>query len=597
VNYPILFTNDKILWGVCMKKYISAVVLIAFLIMSAINSFAQKTPQTGAGEAKACNLTGVSYTLKNSYAEVLIKLDKISDYRMLRLSAPDRIVIDIYNTIAPYNQQIINVNSKLIEKIRYAQFENGMARVVLDVPEQHECKISKSGNNLLVYVGNLSKIKDQIPDNAEDPSSSEPSPEEDRTDLTDRGNEDRGSKLLDIKHVNKGATDEVTIFVDGYRKCNVMRLSNPDRIVVDFHGIRLDKYTGEQKIDIDTKLIKSIRYAQFEKDIARVVIDTKVFSQYSIDENTGRVIVSVGEPLDKNITYHNTSDRVFLRIAGAKLTNGDKDLQKLYTEKYDSSGKKYTITFPDNCAKLNSGVININDGMIKSVEITKDAAKATTSITFNAKDRFNYLVFTRADTKETTITILKPANGEEKLVVIDAGHGGFKTGAIYENLYEKDLTLDISLRLRDFLKRKGIKTYMIREDDSHVDNYERAYIANKLNASLFLSVHINAMNDKSIDGTMTLYCPNRASTGKFTGKEFASIIQNELLKTLNTTDRKIIERPNLVVLRYTAMPAAIAEIAFLTNSADRKKLETEDFRQKTAEALGKAVIDSLKKIG
>ncbi|HHW46992.1 MAG TPA: AMIN domain-containing protein [Clostridiaceae bacterium] len=580
-----------------MKKFISTVVLVVFFIMPVINSFAQKTPQTGAGEAKAGNLTGVSYTLKNGYAEVLIKLDKVSDYRMLRLPAPDRIVIDIYNTIAPYSQQTINVNSRFIQKIRYAQFENGMARVVLDVPEQYECKINKRGNNLLVYIGNINSIKDQVSEGEQDTIPSGPSSDGDRSELSDRGNEDRGGKLLDIKHAKKGGTDEVTVFVENYRKCNVMRLSNPDRIVVDFYGTTLDKYNGEQRINIDTKLIKSIRYAQFEKDIARVVIDTKVFSQYSIDEKQGKVIVIVGEPLDKNITYHNTSDRVYLRIAGAKLTNGDKDLQKLYTEKYDSSGEKYTITFPDNLANLNSGVININDGMIKSVEISKNASDATTSITFNAKDKFNYLVFTRADTNEAIITILRPAKGAEKLVVIDAGHGGFKTGAIYENLHEKDLTLDIALRLRDLLKGKGIRTYMIREDDSHVDNYERAYIANKLNASLFLSVHINAMDDKSIGGTMTLYCPNRVSNGKFTGKDFAAIIQSELLKTLNTTDRKVVERPNLVVLKYTAMPAAIAEVAFITNSSDREKLVKGEFRQKAAEALCKATIESLKKVG
>jgi len=586
-----------------MKKFVSTIIIIAFLIMSVINSFAQKTSQTGVSEVKSGNLLGVSHTLKNGYAEVLIKLDKVSEYRMLRLSAPERIVIDIDNTKAPYSQQNVNVNIKFIKKIRYAQFENGSARVVFDVTEQYDCKIEKSGNNLLVYIGDISSLKDQIPENVPDTTQNEPSSDADETssdeiptEAANGGNEDGSGKLLDLKHTKKAGTEEVTVSVDSYIKCNVMRLSDPNRIVIDFYGVKLDKNKGEQKIDINTKLIKSIRYAQFEKDIARVVIDVKVLSQYSVDEKSGKVIINVGEPLDKNIAYHNSGDRIYLSIAKAKLTNGDKDLKKLYTEKYDSSGKKYTITFPDNCAKINSGVINVNDGVLESVEISKNTTNATTSITFNAKDRYSYLVFTRYDTNETVITILKPATETEKLVVIDAGHGGVKTGAIYGNLYEKDLNLDIALRLRDLLKEKGVKTYMIREDDSHVDNFERAYIANKLNASLFLSVHNNAMTDKSIGGTMTLHYPQRAGSGTFNGKDFATTIQNELLKALNTKDRKVIERPNLVVLRYTAMPAAIAEVAFLTNAADREKLKTEVFRQKAAEALCKAVIESLDKL-
>jgi len=586
-----------------MKKFISTVIILALLIMFATDSFAQKTSQTEASEVKAGNLLGVSHTLKNSYAEVLIKLDKVSDYRMLRLSAPDRIVIDIADTKAPYSQQTVSVNSKFIKKIRYAQFENNSARVVLDVTKQYDCKIEKSGSNLLVYIGDISSLKDQVsvivPDTTQNEPSSdadETSSEEKPTEATGSGNEDGNGKLLDIKHTKKGTTDEVAVSVNNYRKCNVMRLSDPNRIVVDFYGVKLDKNKGEQKIDINTNLIKAIRYAQFEKDIARVVIDVKALSQYSVDEKTGKVVVTVGKPLDKNIAYHNSGDRVFLSIAGAKLTSGDKDLKKLYTEKYDSSGKKYTITFSDDRAKINNGVININDGVLESVEISKDTANAATSITFNAKDKYSYLVFTRADTNETVITILKPAAEMEKLVVIDAGHGGIKAGATYGNLYEKDLNLDIALRLRDLLKEKGVKTYMIREDDSHVDNYERAYIANKLNASLFLSVHNNAMTDKSIGGTMTLHYPQTAGATGFTGKDFATIIQNELLKALNTKDRKVIERPNLVVLRYTATPAAIAEVAFLTNSSDREKLKNEEFRQKAAEALCKAVIESLKKV-
>ena len=106
---------------------------------------------------------------------------------------------------------------------------------------------------------------------------------------------------------------------------------------------------------------------------------------------------------------------------------------------------------------------------------------------------------------------------------------------------------------------------MIREDDSFVGLYERAFIANSLNAKLFLSIHNNAIGDPNFDGTMTLYNVKSSEGRDFNSYNFARIIQNSLLKTLGSKNRNLRERPDLVVLKATKMPAALAEIAFLTN--------------------------------
>jgi len=137
---------------------------------------------------------------------------------------------------------------------------------------------------------------------------------------------------------------------------------------------------------------------------------------------------------------------------------------------------------------------------------------------------------------------------------------------------------------------------MIRENDSFVGLYERAYIANNLNASLFLSIHNNAMEDRSFGGTMTLYYVTGSESKGFNSYKFSNIIQNELIKTMGTKDRKVRERPELVVLKATKMPASLAEIAFMTNSDDRAKLQNSEFKQKAAQALCDAVIKSLSEI-
>ncbi len=184
----------------------------------------------------------------------------------------------------------------------------------------------------------------------------------------------------------------------------------------------------------------------------------------------------------------------------------------------------------------------------------------------------------------------------DRLVVIDAGHGGTDPGAVYGNVLEKDLNLDIATRLNTLLNNQNIKTYMTRTDDSYVDLHDRAYIANSLNADLFLSIHNNA-NDQTSKGTETLYYPSDAEAGQYTSKIFAQTIQDKLVSELGTVDGELVPRPNLVVLNKTEMPAALAEIGFIDNKDDRENLLKEDFRQKAAEALCDAVIQALGECG
>lgn len=177
------------------------------------------------------------------------------------------------------------------------------------------------------------------------------------------------------------------------------------------------------------------------------------------------------------------------------------------------------------------------------------------------------------------------------VVVIDAGHGGKETGAIYGGVYEKNLNLDIAKRLNNLLKAQGVKTYMTRTDDRYVGLYARSELANKVKADLFVSVHNNAGYKKD-SGTMTLYYPNANQTGK----KVASIVQKSLTSTLGSRSMGVISRPNLAVLRTTDMPAILAEVGYMTNSKELSKLKTSSYKQKAAEALNSAILKSLNEI-
>lgn len=526
------------------------------------------------------NELAVEHFVKSDYDEIVMSVNEYKNYNIIQLADKNQIVVDIPNAIVPGQQQRESVNSGIVQSISYTQTENNSATVVIDLEGQPQYQVIEEIGRLILRItpGSDNNIKQdsrpQSPDNSQTSGDKQPT----NTDLN-------------IKYSQQGGFDDIAISINSYKGYYVSTIKQPNRIVIDIpysNGPR-----GEQKIDVNSKLTQSVRYAQYTKDILRVVADVKGIPEYEVLEQNGQLVMRVKNCKYKNLDYQNTGDRVCLILDGAKLTAGGNKLSTSYTEKYDTSGKKYTITFKNNLADLDNEFMKINDALMDSIEIIRDSQQ--TSIVFNAKDKFLYNVFTRPEVNNTAITILKPASKADKLVVIDPGHGGAETGAIYSNLYEKDLNLDIALRLNALLKSKNIKTYIIRENDSFVGLYERAYIANNLNASLFLSIHNNAYYASS-KGTETLYyTPDSSSTG-FTSKKLAQLIQTSLVSTLSTFDRKIVSRPNLVVLKATTMPAALAEIAFMTNSEDRANLQKEEFKQKAASTLCDSIIKALDEI-
>lgn len=183
-----------------------------------------------------------------------------------------------------------------------------------------------------------------------------------------------------------------------------------------------------------------------------------------------------------------------------------------------------------------------------------------------------------------------------RIVVIDAGHGGTQTGAVYGGVKEKDLNLSIAKKLDSKLKELGIVTYMTRSSDTTLSLYARSDLANNKNADLLVSIHNNAGSSKVI-GTMTLYYPSSSKTkGKLSSYEFAKIVQRNLCNTLGSKDMGVIERPGLAVLRTANMPAVIAEIGYMSNNSELAKLKTPAYQEKAAEALKKAVVESLEKM-
>ncbi len=565
------------------------------------------------------NLGNIAYNSASGQDTVTISLDYYKDYKVMRFD-PARIVIDFPNVGAPEMPQRTEVNGSAVKAVRYAQFEdtsNGYkaARVVLDVNPEATYQIEERQGQLVALVksglpdrGDGDRGETPVPTVTPVPTptptpvptptptpAETPTPTPAGTPTPTPGSVSGVVDMSNIKYSKVGSQEVIEVNLDKYDGYKVVRITDADRIVLDIPNTAAPAI--EQKTNIDSALLRSIRCAQFENNTARVVLDMKGQTPFDVEEKSGKLLIKLSPSSYKNFVYHSNGDRIYLTFPKIALAGPARDNNKLFTEKYELDGKRYIMTFPSNLADLGTGVMKINDAMLDSIEVTQNSAAGQTSIIFNAKSQLYFETVTRYNYDnnqliDTAITLLKPTAPSEKLVVIDPGHGGLETGAASGGLVEKTLNLDIAIRLNNLLRSKGIKTYMLRQDDSYVDLYERAYIANRLNATLFVSVHNNAFNSVS-SGTETLYYPTDPNDTKFNSKRFAQIIQNNLLSALGTKNRGIIERPGLVVLNRTKMPGILAEVGFIDNPEERAKLNTSEFRQKAAEALCQGIIQAL----
>ncbi len=180
-----------------------------------------------------------------------------------------------------------------------------------------------------------------------------------------------------------------------------------------------------------------------------------------------------------------------------------------------------------------------------------------------------------------------------RLIVIDPGHGGSDTGAQNSGLMEKQITLDISSRLRSILTVRGWEVRMTRAGDSDVygpgasDRDElqaRVDVANNGGARLFVSIHVNSFGNSRPSGTTTYYY-------KPEDLAFASAIHHRLVsEDLGTKDDGVIKE-SLYVVHHTTMPAVLVETAFLSNPDDRALLRSPDWLQKVARAIADGITD------
>jgi N-acetylmuramoyl-L-alanine amidase len=237
----------------------------------------------------------------------------------------------------------------------------------------------------------------------------------------------------------------------------------------------------------------------------------------------------------------------------------------------------------DYSAFLNGGTLVSTEGRIKGVSL-EHAAGTRLIINTSSVSAVNLY----EEEGKIHIQLVKPSEKYEKIVLIDAGHGGSDPGTSGGGILEKDLNIRYATDLyRLLMNAPHIKVYMTREEDVKPSLEDRTTLANEIGASLFVSIHNNYVDNTAVNGTETFYFSNPSDPR---GEYFAKLVQANIIQGLGMNDRKAKANNGLYVLRNTTMPSVLIEGGFLSNEQDRMRLTQADFSPRLAEIIYQSIL-------
>lgn len=175
------------------------------------------------------------------------------------------------------------------------------------------------------------------------------------------------------------------------------------------------------------------------------------------------------------------------------------------------------------------------------------------------------------------------------LVVLDPGHGGSASGAVYGGVAEKDLNLAIASQAARLLEEAGLTVLMTRRDDQDVSLYRRSGLANTYGADLFVSVHCNAsLTNPEARGVYTAAADRQGE-----GWVLAEVLRQTMMAAAGAEDMGTEPRPNLAVLRTAQPPAALVECGYMSTPAELELLCQPDYQLQLAQGIAEGVLTYL----
>lgn len=416
-------------------------------------------------------------------------------------------------------------------------------------------------------------------------------------------------RLRRIRSASTADTTRVTIDLEDVVQYTSGRLVKPDRIFFDLHSARLTPEVAHETVQVDGDLLTSVRVAQNHADVVRIVLEVSGVKEYgaSISGNPPQLVIDLLKKMPP--------------ASAAKIAKASHNS----VAKQDPPASAF--------ARAEEPVADLG------VQPDASASSKKTSSSLNASKSKSHPDLIQpasapGPTHDGQSTLTRALGLKIGRIVIDAGHGGHDTGTIGPTgLMEKDLCLDVALRLGKIIKQRlpGADVVFTRPDDSFIPLEERTAIANEAHADLFISIHANSSQDHGARGIETYYLNLKGSPEAMgvaarenavsqvgihdledlikkiarnekidESREFAEDIQTSLSqrvqKTSKTVKNRGVRKAPFVVLIGADMPSVLTEISFLSNPADEQLLKKPEHRQRLAEGLYQGVASYLQSL-
>ena len=382
-------------------------------------------------------------------------------------------------------------------------------------------------------------------------------------------------------------------------------LSEPARIVFDLPNTLASKDVRGKEYSINQN--ETIKVGQFEANKTRLVLKTnnpeKYIPIYSPDNET--LLLA-----DKERYNVASLSNIKANLTGTFYSKDGKDnnvvlsfsAPVVYSVYRKADDFVLTVYNADKYNEANY-VNSLKGTEIEGLKLKINGQLLT--FTFKLKPNGTTKVYSGLDGRSLKITINNPSEVQkkpvptipifqntkkkagEKVIVIDAGHGGTDCGATRAGIKESDITLNVALRLEAILKQKGYKVYMTRRSDQTVSLQERVDIAEGKDEDVFVSIHVNSSENTSPVGTETHYYHQYSYN-------LAKCIQAELAKNVTESPNRGLIKSRFYVINHTTKPAVLVEIGFISNEKERMQLVSADRQQRTAKAIAEGVMNYFK---
>jgi len=418
-----------------------------------------------------------------------------------------------------------------------------------------------------------------------------------------------------LRRIRSAVTEDatrVTIDLEDVVHYNSGRLENPERIFFDLREARLTsevaREVNRENSNVDGDVLTAIRVAQNHTGVVRIVLNVNRVKEYvaSISQNPPQLLIDL---------YRKQPPPAILKIARASHNSSN------IHETADLRGPE--------AGNIEPAVDGKSDTLVRTSQPV-----ATLKVSKTSKSGLDQPAIAPQPTHDGQSTLTRALGLKIGRIVVDAGHGGHDTGTIGPTgLMEKDLCLDVALRLGKIIKQRlpGAEVVFTRSDDSFIPLEERTAIANEAHADLFISIHANSSQDHGARGIETYYLNLKGSPEAMEvaarenavanvgihdledlvkkiarnekideSREFAEDIQASLSQRVQKANKTVknrgVRKAPFVVLIGADMPSILTEISFLSNPADEQLLKQPENRQRVAEGLYQGVASYLQSL-